>query len=36
MEKTVTFHILQNTGYKKNVMLQPPWPNIGVIFNLPF
>ena len=36
-KKTITFHILQNTGsLKKNVMLQPPfWPKIGV-FELGF
>ena len=29
--KTITFHSVQNTGYKKNALLQPPsWPKIGV------
>ena len=32
-QKRITFRILQNTGYKKNVLLQPPtWPKIGVFF----
>ena len=34
--KTITLHILQNTGYKKNVLLQLPfWPKVGV-FQLVF
>ena len=33
-QKTITFHILQNTSYKKNVLLQLPfWPKIGVFFS---
>ena len=35
-QKTINFHILQNTGSLRNVLLQPPsWPKI-VVFQLVF
>ena len=36
-KKTITFHILQNTGsYKRNVLLQPPFDPIIGVFQLVF